>query len=224
MFLSIIVPTLNEIGVIGGLLAQLETLEGDFEVVFGDGGSTDGTLEAIGGRWPVVACDRGRAVQMNRASAQSHGEALLFLHCDCGLPADAVAQIRAVLEAGYRAGCFRLAFDSPRLVMKCCAFFSNLRVKYRHIMFGDQGIFVERALFEQVGGFPELPLMEDYQLSMTLKNICPIGQAAGKIVTSARRFEAGGPLRTMWRMQRLQWMYRHGAPIQRIAALYRNVR
>lgn len=224
MFLSIIVPTFNEIGVIGGLLARLEGLDGNFEVVFGDGGSTDGTLEAIGGKWPVVACESGRAIQMNRAAAASHGEALLFLHCDSGLPTDAVSQIRAVLQSGYRAGCFRLAFDSPRPVMKCCAFFSNLRVKYRHIMFGDQGIFMERGLFEQIGGFPELPLMEDYQLSITLKSVCPIAQAAGKIVTSARRFEAGGPLRTMWRMQRLQWMFRRGIPIQRIAALYRDVR
>lgn len=108
--------------------------------------------------------------------------------------------------------------------MRCCSFCSNLRVRLRKIAFGDQGIFLTRELFEQIGGFSDLPIMEDYKLSIDLKGKYLLGQTRGYLVTSARRFEQGGMLRTMWKMQVLQHRFRRGVPAQDIARQYRDIR
>ena len=222
--ISIIVPVLNEAGRMGRFLAQLEDLPGNWEIFFADGGSTDGTAGQIAGRYPVIACPKGRARQMNEAARCSGGDLLLFLHADSEIPRDLCAQILEVRRRGYAFGCFRLRFDSRSLLMKLGAFFSNLRVRLRKIAFGDQGIFLTRELFEQIGGFPELPLMEDYQLSLNLRGKAALGQTRGYLTTSARRFASGGSLRTMWQMKRLQHRFRRGDPIEEIAAAYRDIR
>lgn len=106
--------------------------------------------------------------------------------------------------------------------MKVCGFMSNLRVRLRNIAFGDQGIFIDRNYFYELGGFAETPLMEDYQLSMDIKaNGEKIALTGTKIETSERRFVQKGRLRTMMRMQRLQYMYRKGKDIDMIANLYK---
>ena len=129
-----------------------------------------------------------------------------------------------VLSRGYSFGCFRIRFDSRHPWMRCCSFCSNLRVRLRKIAFGDQGIFLTRELFEQIGGFADLPIMEDYKLSIDLKGKYPLGQTRGYLVTSARRFEQGGMLRTMWKMQVLQYRFRKGIPAEEIARQYRDIR
>lgn len=222
--ISLIVPVLNEAQKIDGFLQQLTDLPGNWEAVFGDGGSSDGTVEKIREKYPVVSCPKGRARQMNEAAKHSRGEILLFLHCDSVLPRDLCAQIEEVLEKGYSFGCFRIRFDSRHPWMRCCGFFSNLRVRLRKIAFGDQGIFLTRELFESVGGFADLPIMEDYKLSIDLKGKYPLGQTKAYLTTSARRFEAQGMLRTMWKMQVLQHRFRKGIPAQEIARQYRDIR
>lgn len=222
--LSIIVPVLNEAKAIDGFLSQLDRLPGNWEAVFADGGSSDGTYERIAGRYKVLRCPKGRAVQMNAAARCSGGDVLIFLHCDSILPRDLCRQVWETVERGYAFGCFRIRFDSARPLLRCCALLSNLRVRLRKIAFGDQGIFLTRDAFERVGGFPEMPIMEDYRLSLTLKGVLPLGQARGYIVTSARRFEHGGALRTIWRMQLLQHRFRKGVPIDEIARQYKDIR
>ena len=125
----------------------------------------------------------------------------------------------------YKAGCFGIAFHSRNIWMKCCQVISNHRIKDRRVMFGDQGIFIWRKLFFEIGGFPEIPVMEDYQFSLILKekNI-KIGTTKKRIYTSDRRFVEGGRLRVMWKMNRLRAMYRRGIDIEEIAGLYRDVR
>ena len=222
--LSLIVPVLNEAQKIDGFLAQLQGLSGDWEVIFADGGSTDGTAERIAAHYPVVHCPKGRARQMNEGARHAGGQVLLFLHCDSVLPRDLCAQVEEVIRRGYRFGCFRIRFDSSHPWMRCCSFCSNLRVRLRKIAFGDQGIFLTRELFDQIGGFADLPIMEDYKLSMDLKGKVPLGQTRGYLTTSARRFQQGGMLRTMWKMQVLQHRFRKGCPAQEIARLYRDIR
>ena len=195
--LSLIVPVLNEAQKIDGFLAQLQGLSGDWEVIFADGGSTDGTAERIAAHYPVVHCPKGRARQMNEGARHAGGQVLLILHCDSVLPRGLGAQGEEVIRRGYRFGCFRIRFDSSHPWMRCCSFCSNLRVRLRKIAFGDQGIFLTRELFDQIGGFADLPIMEDYKLSMDLKGKVPLGQTKGYLTTSARRFEQGGMLRTM---------------------------
>ncbi|MCK9437936.1 MAG: TIGR04283 family arsenosugar biosynthesis glycosyltransferase [Synergistaceae bacterium] len=219
--ISIVVPVLNEELKICKLLSNLDKLTGDFDVVFADGGSTDSTLKLIGTRWPVVKCQPGRALQMNYAASITYGDVLLFLHSDSILPPDACYQISNVLNDGHDAGCFRLVFDSHNPLMKLCGHLSNLRVKLRKIAFGDQGIFMRRELFDVLGGFPDIPIMEDYKMSELIMVHTSIGITEGYILTSARRFESGGILRTMWKMQRIQRLYKKGIDQLSLAKIYR---
>lgn len=224
MKLSLIIPIYNESAAIAPLLRQLEQLRGEWEILFADGGSSDDTLRQIGGRYRVLHCPKGRANQMNHAAAEATGEVLWFVHCDSLLPPDAFDEISHALSRGARWGCFRIGFAGNAAFMGCNAFFSNLRAR-RGIAFGDQGIWVERALFFDLGGFPALPIMEDYEFSRRMKSrgipICPL---RGRIITSARRYEREFPLKTMWRMFYLRHLYRRGVDIDEIARRYRDIR
>ena len=224
MKLSVIIPVYNEEKALPGLLGSLAQLRGQAEVIFADGGSTDRTAALIPGWCRLLQSEKGRARQMNAGAAASGGEVLLFLHADSVLPPDAAAEIGAVMEK-YRVGCFGVAFRSRNIWVKNCRLMSNLRVKLRGIAFGDQGIFIRRELFFEMGGFPDLPIMEDYQFSLDLRAAGErIGMTRSRIVTSDRRFVQGGPLTVMSRMWRLRAMYRKGVDVNTIAALYKDIR
>ena len=226
MTLSLIIPVYNERAAIGACLANLAALEGEVEVIFADGGSTDGTAETIAAAgYRVLSCPKGRAAQMNAAAGAAGGEVLWFSHCDSLLPPDGPEQIRRAAAAGAAFGCFHIAFDYDGPFMGCNTFFSNFRARRWHIAFGDQGIFVRRDLFEELGGFPNLPLMEDYELSRRMKaRKIPLTVLPGRIVTSARRYRRKNPLLTMAKMFYLRCLYRAGVDIEKIARLYRDVR
>lgn len=224
--ISIIIPIYNESGTIEQMIRQLTPLAGRCEILFVDGGSTDGTVEKIGPAFRVIHSRKGRAWQMNKGARQSSGDVLFFLHCDSELPDHPLERIRRVMK-GYRAGCFGIAFHSWNFFMFTCRVISNHRVKDRKVMFGDQGIFLDRDLFFEAGMFPEIPIMEDYQFSLTLKEMgVRLGMADRRIYTSDRRFPGGTlpKLRLMWKMNRLRKMYRDGADIDTIAGMYRDVR
>ena len=222
MKISLILPVYNEIAAIDACLANLEALEGEAEILFADGGSTDGTVERLVGR-RVLRCPKGRARQMNLAARQARGDVLWFSHCDSLLPRDALAQIAEAVERGAQFGCFHIGFDRPGLLMGCNAALSNLRSRLWRIAFGDQGIFMTREIFRQMGGFPDLPIMEDYELSRRMRRAgVPLRMLPGRIVTSGRRYRR--PLLTMWQMFYLRCLYRAGADIEEIARRYRDVR
>lgn len=175
----------------------------------------------------MTAAHKGRAWQMNEAADISHGDILFFLHCDSELPKQAAGEIRAVMKR-YEAGCFGIDFrEKKNFFLYTCKWISNHRVKDRKVMFGDQGIFMKRELFYRAGKYPELPIMEDYQLSLTLKAMrIPYGMTKHRIFTSPRRFRGNTveKLRVMWQMNRLRAAYRRGVPIGEIAAQYRDIR
>ena len=224
MKISLIIPIYNESKTIAPMLQQLENLPGDWEILFADGGSCDDTLEQIGGRYTVLHAPKGRANQMNFAAGKASADVLWFVHCDSRLPKDAHAQISAAVEKGAKWGCFHIGFDYDGPFMGCNTYLSNRRAK-KGIAFGDQGIWIRRELFEEVGGFPDLPIMEDYEFSLGLqrKNI-PICQLPGQIITSGRRYEKRFPLITMWQMFYLRCLYRRGVDIQEIARRYKDIR
>lgn len=224
MKVSIIIPVYNEEKTIRRLLRTLEPVKEKAEILFVDGGSTDRTLRLIPEGYTVLQGEKGRARQMNLGAEKSSGDVLFFLHCDSEIPSDAIEQIEAVMRK-YRVGCFGIAFHSKNIWMKCCQVISNHRIKDRKVIFGDQGIFIRRKLFFEIGGFPDLPIMEDYQFSLTLKEKgVRIGIAGKRIYTSDRRFKRGRRLQVMWKMNRLRAMYRRGVDIGKIADLYRDVR
>lgn len=226
MKISIIIPTYNEESTIERLMETLEPLNERCEILFVDGGSTDGTLALLKDRYPVIQSPKGRAKQMNKGAEESSGDVLFFLHCDSEVPATALEEIETVMKK-YRAGCFGIAFHSKHFFMWTCRVISNHRIKDRKVMFGDQGIFIDRELFFEAGMFPNLPIMEDYQFSLTLKEMgVKLGIAKHRIYTSDRRFpkKTLPKLKVMWKMNRLRKMYRDGVPIDRISKMYRDVR
>ena len=226
MNISIIIPVYNEEKTIERLVETLEPLKGRCEILFVDGGSTDQTEKMLENRYPILHSEKGRARQMKHGAKESKGDVLFFLHCDSEVPETALEEIEEVMK-NHRAGCFGIAFHSWNFFMFTCRVISNHRVKDRKVMFGDQGIFIDRKLFFEAGMFPDMPILEDYQFSLTLKerNV-KLGMTKHRIYTSARRFEGNtvAKLKVMWKMNRLRAMYRDGIPINEIAELYKDVR
>ena len=224
MKISLIVPVYNESTTIDPMLSQLDTLPGEWDILFADGGSRDDTLAKIGSRYRVLNSSRRRANQMNYGAANASSEILWFVHCDSVLPKDAHAQISQAIAQGSQWGCFHIGFDYDGPFMGCNTYLSNCRAR-RGIAFGDQGIWVRKVVFDAMGGFPDLPIMEDYEFSLRMKaaNI-PICQLPGRIITSGRRYEKRFPLLTMWQMFHLRCLYRKGMDIQEIARRYKDIR
>lgn len=225
MRVSMIIPIYNEGKIIDGFLAQLDKLAGDWEIIFADGGSTDGTLESIENRYTVLSCPKGRANQMNHAAKQATGDVLWFVHSDSRLPQNPYAELKEAVENGAKWGCFHIGFDYKGPFMRCNTFFSNRRVRKTSIAFGDQGIYVKRDVFLEHGGFPALPIMEDYEFSrqMRAKGI-PLVQLKGRIITSGRRYENTFPPVTMWKMFYLRCLFRAGVDVDEIARRYKDIR
>ena len=224
MKISLIIPIYNESKTIASMLSQLDTLPGDWEILFADGGSSDDTLAQIGSRHAVLNCPKGRANQMNFAAEAAGADVLWFVHCDSLLPKDAHAQIEKAIEKGAEWGCFHIGFDYNGPFMGCNTYLSNRRAR-KDIAFGDQGIWVRKDIFARMGGFPDLPIMEDYEFSRRMKAAkVPITQLPGRIITSGRRYRSSFPLITMWKMFWLRCLYRSGVDIQEIARRYRDIR
>ncbi|MET1080853.1 MAG: TIGR04283 family arsenosugar biosynthesis glycosyltransferase [Pseudomonas sp.] len=221
--LSIIIPVLNEVEQLPGVIEQLAPLRArGAQLILVDGGSTDGTaaLPRVGLEW--VESAPGRARQMNAGAALARGEVLLFLHADTCLPADADDQVaRALVDDRCLWGRFDVRIAGRPWMLPVVAFLMNQRSRLSAIATGDQAIFVRRATFETLGGFAELPLMEDIELSTRLRRLSAPACPRGPAITSGRRWERRGVWRTIWLMWRLRWAYWRGVPASRIAEAYR---
>jgi rSAM/selenodomain-associated transferase 2 len=220
--LSVIVPALNEADAIEATLQALAPARArGVEVIVADGGSTDATIaRATPLADRVITAPRGRARQMNAGAATARGTALLFLHADTVVPPDFDTAIRAALAAGARWGRFdvRIAGDHPMLPV--IAWCMNLRSRLTGMATGDQGLFVDRALFDYAGGYADLPLMEDLALSQTLRAETPPACLRERLVTAGRRWEQRGVWRTILLMWRLRWAWWRGADPAVLAARY----
>ncbi|HLK83068.1 MAG TPA: TIGR04283 family arsenosugar biosynthesis glycosyltransferase [Xanthobacteraceae bacterium] len=216
MKLSVVVPVLNEADGIEESLAALAPLRArGVEVVVADGGSSDATVALAHPLADVViAAPRGRGAQMNAGAAASSGDVLLFLHSDTRLPADADALIRdALARSGAAAGPFWGRFDvriaGAHPLFRIVAAMMNLRSRLTGIATGDQAIFMSRAAFGP--GFPDIPLMEDIAMAKRLKRLAPTLCIASPVVTSGRRWEKHGVLKTILLMWWLRLAYFFGA-------------
>ena len=219
--ISVIIPTLNEEEEIVNVLRRIK--EENVEIVVADGGSSDRTLAACRGFDVTVVHSRpGRAVQMNAGAAAASGQVLLFLHADTRLPVGFPDVVRGVISSGAMGGAFSFGTDWDTLSMRFVAWGANLRSRLFGIIFGDQGIFVRADIFRKVGGFPELPIMEDCELVRTLKKTGNFSLLRPMAITSARRWKTGGVLRTTVRNIAITWLYLLGARPEKLYRWYQK--
>ena len=222
-FISIILPVLNEEAHIVACLNVLQPLRGpESELIVVDGGSRDRTValaEPLADR--VIAGSRGRAAQMNAGAGQASGVILWFLHADSLPPPDAATLIRSALAQPNRHwGRFDVRLSGRHPLLRVVETLMNLRSRLTGIATGDQGIFVRREVFERVGGYPALALMEDIALSRLLKRHSRPVCLRQRLTTSSRRWESNGILRTILLMWRLRLAYFFGADPDRLARMY----
>lgn len=219
--LSIIVPLLNEIELLPELLAHLQLWQRQgCEVLLVDGGSSDGTAEvaaALG--FSVLHSTRGRALQMNAGAAQAKAKVLLFLHADTRLPQDALAHIDSAITQ-HSWGRFNVQITGESLMLKVVAFFINWRSRLSAIATGDQAIFVDKATFIRIGGFPVQPLMEDVEICKRLKKMGRPACLQARVKTSGRRWMQYGVWRTITLMWQLRFAYWRGVPAEQLAKRY----
>jgi rSAM/selenodomain-associated transferase 2 len=221
--LSIIIPALNEARGIERLLNSLSPMRArGVEIIVVDGGSEDGTFEIARPLIDQIAtAPRGRAVQMNAGAALAHGQTLLFLHADSFLPEDTDILLAGELTRTQRVwGRFDIRIDSAHPVLMLVALMINFRTRLTGIATGDQAIFVRSDVFRTIGGFPDIPLMEDIALSKTLRAKSRPISIPRKVVTSARRWQEHGIFRTILLMWRLRLAYFLGSEPQELQRLY----
>lgn len=221
--ISIVIPALDEAENLARVLPALAERCPGAEAIVVDGGSADDTV-GVAARFPhvrVMSGPRGRARQMNAGARAAAGEVLLFLHADTLVPAGAGAAIvGALADPSAVGGRFDIAFDSRRAVMRMVAFFMNHRSRLSRISTGDQALFVRRRVFEAMGGFPEIPLMEDVEFTRRLKRQGRIACLPLRVTTSARKWEREGPTRTIALMWLLRLLYALGTSPATLHRLY----
>jgi rSAM/selenodomain-associated transferase 2 len=220
--LTVIVPVLDEARAIEAALAPLQPHRArGVEVIVVDGGSRDATralAAPLADR--VLEAPRGRASQMNAGAAAAAGDILLFLHADTLLPADAPALVEDAIAGGAAWGRFDVAIAGADPLLAVVALLMNARSRLTGIATGDQALFVRREAFDAAGGYPGIPLMEDVALSRSLRRRSRPACLRRRVVTSARRWERQGTVRTIVHMWRLRLAYALGADPHRLARQY----
>jgi rSAM/selenodomain-associated transferase 2 len=222
---SVIVPTLNEESGIRDALAAASAVN-PHEIIVVDGESADHTRAvAAASGCRVLDAPRGRAVQMNAGAASATGDILLFLHADTKLPPDAIQQLtHAMADQRVVGGRFDVSLDGAEPIFRVIETLMNLRSRVTRIATGDQAIFVRRSVFQTLGGFAPLPLMEDVQFCARLKRRGRVACLRARVRTSARRWRRHGIWRTMVRMWWLRALYAAGVSPDRLARWYAPVR
>jgi len=226
--LSIVMPVLNEVeGIAAALEPLAPLLARGAELIIADGGSSDGTMAwaQVITRIPsttLISTPRGRALQMNAGAHQATADVLLFLHADTVLPPDADALIaKALADRASVWGRFDVRIGGQSQILPMVATFMNLRSRWSGIATGDQAIFMTRNAFDQVGGFPIQPLMEDVEMSKRLLKLSRPACLGDKVLTSGRRWDSRGVFRTIALMWRLRFAYWRGVSAERLAEQYR---
>jgi uncharacterized protein len=223
--ISVIIPAINEVNRIEGAIGSAR-LGNPGEILVADGGSTDGSgslVESLGAR--VIQSAPPRSNQLNHGAFEATGDVLLFLHADTLLPDNYHAPVLELLKSpSVSAGAFRLSIDSPLGGLRRIAFMANLRSRFLSLPYGDQAIFCRSSIFYGAGGFPDLPIMDDFELMRKLKTRGKIATLAESVSTSSRRWENRGILKTTLINQVVIMLYFMGISPQVIARLYRRGR
>jgi rSAM/selenodomain-associated transferase 2 len=228
---SIIIPTYNEATTVEKTLRHLRDLRGNFEVIVADGESTDGTLhvvESLAASFSQpLRCFTGkrhRALQMNQAAKEARGETLIFLHADARLGHDALEQLRhALADASIVGGNFNLVFDGNDVWSRLFTCVNRLRRRLG-IYYGDSALFVPCRVFQQLGGFAPIPIMEDYEFVRRLERSGRSVCLNSVVRVSDRRWRVQGVLWTLLSWVWIQGLYSLGVPPARLSRWYRAIR
>jgi rSAM/selenodomain-associated transferase 2 len=221
---SVIIPTRNEESCLGQTLRLLRGQQ-PHEIIVVDGGSTDATRQIAGAADLLLHAAPGRAGQMNLGAAHATGDVLLFLHADCSLEAGALARAERWLSVrGIAAGCFTMRVQADGLLYRSIDACATARVRLTGLVYGDQGLFLRRASFERLGGFPRVRLMEDLFFSRELGRHGRIAVAPRRIFVSPRRWQRTGLIRQTLRNWTLTALAAGGIHPDRLAAFYPEVR
>jgi rSAM/selenodomain-associated transferase 2 len=222
--ISIIVPVFNEALSIEQFLKRLHQRAGGAEVIVVDGCSTDGTLELARNHCDKCLCaPRGRAVQMNAGARVALGDSFWFLHADCEVPVDCLRQIsKAMRSPDVVGGFFRIRIANNRLVYRLTDTFAHYAGILLHMRFGDHGFFCRRTAFERIGGFPEVPLMEDAKFFRKLRRLGNIEIIRSRLISSRRRYEQIGPWRLTLIYGLIALLYLLRVPIHVLATIYKK--
>lgn len=219
---SIIIPTLNEERNISYLLESLSTWA-EVEIIVCDGGSSDATVEVCHS-FPVqlLSSPMGRGVQLNTGAQSAAGEILLFLHADSLPDKRVVDDIRDAVSNGHLWGCCTLKFNEDTPIFRIIACLSNIRSRVFSSCFGDQGIYCQRDLFREIGGFPETVFLEDIGFSHQLRRRQMARVVKGIVTTSSRRFRGEGVWKTILKNQLIKMLFAFGAKPERLLKLYKS--
>jgi rSAM/selenodomain-associated transferase 2 len=220
--ISIIIPVLNEAIQIQKNLFKL-LKETDIEIIVVDGGSQDRTVNLVKelGIKVIIASQAGRANQMNSGAAAATGDILLFVHIDTQLPIAYPEIIKQTLmQPQIIAGAFELAIESPQKSLRLVEKMVNLRSRFFSLPYGDQAIFLKASVFNEIGGFANLPIMEDFELVQRLKKKGKIALAPAKVITSGRRWQKLGVVKTTLINQLIILGYYLGISPTKLARFY----
>ncbi|MBX7168776.1 MAG: TIGR04283 family arsenosugar biosynthesis glycosyltransferase [Pirellulales bacterium] len=222
MRVSVIIPTLDEAESIATGIDRAWEAGAD-QVIIADGGSRDATIERVAAaRAELVSGPPGRGRQLSQGAAQATGDVLLFLHADCWLPAGTIDQVRrALTETTVAATAFRQSIDAPGFAYRLLEWGNGFRARRRQLPYGDQGIAMRRATFESLGGFAEVPLLEDVLLMRAARRQGRIALLPGPLHISARRWQKHGVIRQTMRNWTILTAFALGVSPERLARWYR---
>jgi rSAM/selenodomain-associated transferase 2 len=220
---SVIIPALNEEGVIGRCIESLASEEAVYEIIVADAGSRDKTVEIAGEYKNVktITTERGRGRQMNRGAALAGGDVFLFLHADTHLQIGWAGEMISSLCSGSAVGgAFTFAIDERKRKYRLIESWVRFRCSAFKLPYGDQGIFMKREIFEKLGGYKDIPLMEDVDIVERMKKTGPIIMLQRKAFTHARKWEKEGLISRSFFNQVVMLLYRLGIDPERLAKIY----
>lgn len=222
---TIIVPIYNEERVLSKNIADFLNLSRRAELLFVDGGSIDRSIEIVSGAGSLLHSGKGRSLQMNKGGFSAKGNILFFMHADTMISPDTLLAIeRAINNRGFIGGCLTQRIDRDAFIYRLIEKQGNARANRRKIFYGDQGIFVKKDVFERIGGFPEVPIMEDALFTQQLRRMGQTIVLPDRIMVSARRWEKNGVIKTTLFFSLIIMLFRLGAPLRKIKQFYEDIR